>query len=243
MRRTGRSQEGDDAIWAPLADTMTLVACVFLLVFLATLAAFKRAPVEPGCNAQLQECTEALSHASEPCGIRLDTMGRENAGLREQLAQSATSNQKCREQLSHPPGTADGVRVDQGVLTLGMEQFDVGSAELNAKGRLHVQDSIVPWVRQALATPGRKVIVSGHTDSQPFRVTKHGNWRLSFDRAQNVLIQILDAAPELDTSRLVATGHADSSPIHGLSPDDPRNRRVEIRQQDEPKTGFRLFGD
>ncbi|HQP66740.1 MAG TPA: type VI secretion system protein TssL, long form, partial [Quisquiliibacterium sp.] len=77
------------------------------------------------------------------------------------------------------------------------------------------------------ANPGR-VLIAGHTDSQPIRSARFpSNWHLSQERARTVL-QYLSAtvAPE----RMQAEGRADAEP---LAPNDTaagmaRNRRVEI---------------
>lgn len=83
-------------------------------------------------------------------------------------------------------------------------------------------------IAEALAAVPGKVLVTGHTDSQPIRSARFpSNWHLSQQRAEAVR-ELLAAT--LDPTRITAEGRADSQPLAGnaTSADRARNRRVEI---------------
>jgi len=87
---------------------------------------------------------------------------------------------------------------------------------------------IIDRIAAALAANPGKVLISGHTDSQPIRSARYpSNWHLSQERAQAVR-QLLSTT--VDPARMQAEGRADSEP---LAPNDTaagraRNRRVEV---------------
>ncbi|HPU52248.1 MAG TPA: DotU family type VI secretion system protein [Burkholderiaceae bacterium] len=101
--------------------------------------------------------------------------------------------------------------------------FEPGSAIIAPR-----VSQILERVGQGLVANPGKVLVVGHTDSQPIRSTRYpSNWHLSQDRAQSV-VQVLSRTIAPD--RLQAEGRADSEP---LAPNDTpagraRNRRVDV---------------
>ena len=94
-----------------------------------------------------------------------------------------------------------------------------------------VEDKVRPLlgrIRAALAgVPGR-VLITGHTDSQPIRSARFpSNWHLSQARADAVKALL---APDVKPERMHAEGRADSEPVVGNATPAERaqNRRVEI---------------
>ncbi|HEX7384887.1 MAG TPA: DotU family type VI secretion system protein, partial [Burkholderiaceae bacterium] len=94
-----------------------------------------------------------------------------------------------------------------------------------------VEDKVRPLlgrIRAALAgVPGR-VLITGHTDSQPIRSARFpSNWHLSQARADAVKALL---APDVKPERMRAEGRADSEPVVGNATPAERaqNRRVEI---------------
>jgi type VI secretion system protein ImpK len=104
------------------------------------------------------------------------------------------------------------------------DMFSSGSATVSAAFRQQLE-----VVASALKKVPGRVIVEGHTDSQPVRTIKYAsNVELSWDRARNVaavLQQYLGGQARLET-----VGRGSSKPRYPEKPDpaDPRNRRVEI---------------
>ncbi len=101
--------------------------------------------------------------------------------------------------------------------------FEPGSATVSPR-----VVGIITRVGAALAANPGKVLISGHTDSQPIRSARFpSNWHLSEERAQAVR-QMLSQS--VAASRMQAEGRADSEP---LAPNDTaagraKNRRVEV---------------
>ena len=101
--------------------------------------------------------------------------------------------------------------------------FEPGSAVISPR-----VSQILERVAQGLVANPGKVLVAGHTDSQPIRSARYpSNWHLSQDRARAV-VQVLSRSVAPD--RMQAEGRADSEP---LAPNDTpagraRNRRVDV---------------
>ena len=79
-----------------------------------------------------------------------------------------------------------------------------------------------------LAKVGNKVIISGHTDSVPYKSANgYNNWNLSGDRAlraRNVMVES-GLAP---AAVLQVAAQADVMPLRPEAPEDGANRRIEI---------------
>lgn len=101
--------------------------------------------------------------------------------------------------------------------------FARGSARLDP----HFQ-ALLGGLASVLGGADNKLIISGHTDSVPFRgISGYDNWNLSGDRAlqaRRVLVDKGVAAVRI----LQVTAHADAMPIRPEQPDDGVNRRVEM---------------
>jgi type VI secretion system protein ImpK len=101
--------------------------------------------------------------------------------------------------------------------------FEPGSAAVSPRVM-----RIIDRIGEALAANPGKVLISGHTDSQPIRSARFpSNWHLSEERAQEVLRLL---SKSVAASRMQAEGRADSEP---LAPNDTaagraKNRRVEV---------------
>lgn len=85
------------------------------------------------------------------------------------------------------------------------------------------------------------VSISGHTDSHPYRglAQSYSNWELSSDRANASRRELM--AGGLATGKLLRVdGMADKVPLHDVSPDDPRNRRIELMVLNEATSALIL---
>ena len=106
--------------------------------------------------------------------------------------------------------------------------FDLGSAQLRTEA-LPIFDELREVVRQ---TPNR-IIVTGHTDDLPIQTAQFpSNWELSAARAGSVIRHLLSDS-EIDATRFLAVGMADTLPRKpNDSPENrAQNRRVEIAFQ------------
>jgi len=219
MARRARRVDADDSIWAPLADTMTLVACVFLLVFLAAIVFYKQAEGELARrSAERIQLLQERQKQDEELRRLVGERGGSYRRAIETLQAAAT-------EIGFEKGADGTIRVGENLL------FDTGKSDL-VKGR-EALTRLVPFIRQALTTTGHSIIISGHTDCRPIVGRPYGNWDLSAARAREVLIFLLRAMPDIDPSRLVPVGHGDTRLLVADPCDHPSNRRVEIRV--EPK--------
>lgn len=99
-------------------------------------------------------------------------------------------------------------------------------------------------VRQKLTSflhdiPEGQVYVEGHTDDRPvtrpvtdfstYCTVYDDNYTLSAARAREARKLLASDLQETDAKRIVVAGFGDSQPLAGISPEDARQRRVEIR--------------
>lgn len=90
--------------------------------------------------------------------------------------------------------------------------------------------SLLERLSGPLAEMPGEIVIDGHTDDVPIRSRRfHSNWDLSATRAAAVA-NVLLRNPELEASRLVVRGHADTrARVPNDTPEHrARNRRVEI---------------
>lgn len=226
-----RRRELGDTVFAPLADTMTLVACVFLIVCLATAIAFQRS------QRKAREALEA----------RNAELVQKNARLAELEAQVRNVDQVSRDAVTSlkAAGVGGVDFVGQVVVLPEGVMFDLGKATLtrNAErvlsalrpGLLEAARRLDGEERKGRIPPGVRFQISGHTDvrlvaSGPFRT----NWGLSAARATEVLEFILRGVDKPEAQiiarRFVAVGMADTQLLSTAASEgkDPRHRRVEI---------------
>ncbi len=97
-------------------------------------------------------------------------------------------------------------------------QFQVGSAEISP-----ASEAVLANIAKILAlAPNRCVVVEGHTDASG---NADRNMELSKERASSV-VDYITGKSGIDRSRLVPLGKGSSSPVTGLDPRNPKNRRV-----------------
>jgi chemotaxis protein MotB len=101
--------------------------------------------------------------------------------------------------------------------------FERGSVQLNP----HFA-KLLERLAEVLAKVGNKLIISGHTDSVPYRAALgYNNWNLSGDRALRARNVMVDSglAP---SAVLQVAAQADVMPLRPEAPEDGANRRIEI---------------
>jgi outer membrane protein OmpA-like peptidoglycan-associated protein len=97
-------------------------------------------------------------------------------------------------------------------------QFQVGSAKVSP-----ASEATLGSIAKILAlAPDRCVLVEGHTDATG---NADKNMALSKERAGSVVNHIAEKSG-IDRKRLVPVGKGSTSPVSGLAPSDPKNRRV-----------------
>ncbi|OZY85863.1 hypothetical protein CBP51_02145 [Cellvibrio mixtus] len=118
--------------------------------------------------------------------------------------------------------------------------FDRGSVKLNPHFVVLLQR-----LAGVLAQVGNKLIISGHTDSTPYKLANgYNNWNLSGDRALSAR-QVMVESGLATAAVLQVAAQADVMPLRPEMPEDGVNRRIEILLLTAKAEGLyrELFGD
>ncbi|MBI4913250.1 MAG: flagellar motor protein MotB [Acidobacteria bacterium] len=101
--------------------------------------------------------------------------------------------------------------------------FDSGSAKIKP----HTL-AILREIAKELGKLPNHLVLGGHTDSQQYASgAAYTNWELSADRA-NAARRAMEASGLRPNQVKKVTGYADTRVLEGVSPDDPRQRRISI---------------
>jgi outer membrane protein OmpA-like peptidoglycan-associated protein len=165
-------------------------------------------------------CLPMLSFAADPA--------------QEDGSKAVISDQQI-EQALHPPRTRsfqprgltrrDTVESDQAV-NLNIP-FEYNSSALKPQASAQLKELESALTSATLSKD--RFVVAGHTDAKG---SPQYNKRLSLRRAQTVKHFLV--AKGVDASRLDAVGYGSERLLAPDRPDDPSNRRVEIRDLGEP---------
>lgn len=101
--------------------------------------------------------------------------------------------------------------------------FEVGSAKLRGRPL-----ALVRTIGRAFSGTGHPIVITGHTDSLPFRSgADYTNWELSTDRANATRRELVTLG--IDPGRVLRiSGLADTEPLDAARPEAPQNRRIGI---------------
>lgn len=142
---------------------------------------------------------------------------KELAGVMQTIATELDANANLEVQVV-PQGLRILVKDDQQRF-----MFERGSMQLNP----HFA-SLLQRLAGVLANVGNKLIISGHTDSVPYKtLSGYNNWNLSGDRALRARNVMVDSGLP-SASVLQVTAQADVMPLLPDAPEDGANRRIEI---------------
>ena len=142
---------------------------------------------------------------------------KELANLMQTIATELDANANLEVQVV-PQGLRILVKDDQKRF-----MFERGSVQLNPHFAVLLQR-----LAGVLANVGNKLIISGHTDSVPYKSsTGYNNWNLSGDRALRARNVMVDSGLP-SVSVLQVTAQADVMPLIPDAPEDGANRRIEI---------------
>lgn len=116
----------------------------------------------------------------------------------------------------------EGIRIDL-VDDADFSMFELGTTILTAEAR-----GLLEVMAETLKDENAPLILRGHTDSLPWRggITAN-NWSLSSGRAEATRqALVLGGVPQQRIARI--EGVADTEPLVGDNPADPRNRRISL---------------
>ncbi|HUI84014.1 MAG TPA: flagellar motor protein MotB [Candidatus Binatia bacterium] len=116
--------------------------------------------------------------------------------------------------------TSEGLRIELLESQKGTF-FDSGQPEPNANGR-----ELLITIAEEVGKVPNKVLIEGHTDSQPFAGgNNYSNWELSADRA-NASRRLMQLHGLRANQVAQVRGFADQQPRNAKDPADPSNRRI-----------------
>ena len=126
----------------------------------------------------------------------------------------------ARPQAASAPAAGASMQVSEKAIAFPIN-FRVNSAEIMPES-VPFLDSIAGLLHK---DPAMRLLVEGHTDSSG---NSGRNLVLSRERAFSVMNYLIDHYG-IDPTRLVPIGKGFSEPLGGLTPDNPKNRRVQFR--------------
>ncbi len=185
---------------------------------------------EQGCAEceNLQQQLAAKDELLDKLRDQLAQMDKENEGLRKQLKDRDKTIADLRKRIKELE-SAGGEGPKPFTITLAYENlFDSGSAVIKPGGK-----KFLAKVTKELKTNFRrnKVIIEGHTDTDPIKSTKHlykSNWELGAARALAILNYL--AANGVSPSRLSAQTFGEYQPraTNATSAGKQKNRRAVV---------------
>ena len=247
-------EEASEAWLLPYSDLMTLLLALFIALF----------AISQTDQTKLQALAQAFTAAFNIGGpsffegagpnmsMQREVMSSEDAGndayikenqslenIKEQLDQYIEQNQLQEELSTQMEEEGLMIRIKEKAL------FPSGSAEL-----VEESQRIGPIVAGLLAAVPERVLISGHTDTDPINTAQFpSNWELSSVRAMTFMKYLLSINQNLNPARFSAIGYGEYRPIAmNDTPDNKqKNRRVEIliarSLTFNPNEGFRAQTD
>ena len=228
-------EEASEAWLLPYSDLMTLLLALFIALF----------AISQTDQTKLQALAQAFTAAFNIGGpsffegagpnmsMQREVMSSEDAGndayikenqslenIKEQLDQYIEQNQLQEELSTQMEEEGLMIRIKEKAL------FPSGSAEL-----VEESQRIGPIVAGLLAAVPERVLISGHTDTDPINTPQFpSNWELSSVRAMTFMKFLLSINANLNPARFSAIGYGEYRPIapNDTAENKQKNRRVEI---------------
>lgn len=228
-------EEASEAWLLPYSDLMTLLLALFICLF----------AISQTDQTKLQQMAQAFTSAFNMGGpsffdqagpnasMQREIMSTEDQGNAAYIEENRTLEQLQREleeyiQQNNLQDQLSTQLEEEGLMIRIKERalFPSGSAELVAESQ-----RIGPIVAGLLAAVPERVLISGHTDTDPISTAEFpSNWELSSVRAMTFMKYLLSINQNLNPARFSAIGYGEYRPI---APNDTpenkqQNRRVEI---------------
>ena len=228
-------EEASEAWLLPYSDLMTLLLALFIALF----------AISQTDQTKLQALAQAFTAAFNIGGpsffegagpnmsMQREMMSSEDAGndayiqenqslenLKEQLDNYIEQNQLQDELSTQMEEEGLMIRIKEKAL------FPSGSADL-----VEESQRIGPIVAGLLAAVPERVLISGHTDTDPISTAQFpSNWELSSVRAMTFMKFLLSINANLNPARFSAIGYGEYRPIapNDTAENKQKNRRVEI---------------
>lgn len=189
-------------------------------------------PQQPNIPDTPDATSEHIAH--EPAKYSSPAELQELADLMQALALQLDAEANIEVQVV-PQGLRILIKDDQQRF-----MFERGSVKLNPHFAV-----LLERLAGVLAQVGNKLIISGHTDSTPYKLASgYNNWNLSGDRALRAR-QVMMESGLASGAVLQVAAQADVMPLRPEAPEDGANRRIEILLLTAKAEGLyrELFGD
>ena len=247
-------EEASEAWLLPYSDLMTLLLALFICLF----------AISQTDQTKLQEMAQAFTAAFNMGGPSFfDKAGPSNSITREIISSEDQGNaayiqennqlqdlQQKLEDYIKQNNLQDELSTqleEEGLMIRIKEKalFPSGSAELVPESQ-----RIGPIVAGLLAEVPERVLISGHTDTDPINTAQFpSNWELSSVRAMTFMKYLLSINQNLNPARFSAIGYGEYRPIamNDTAENKQKNRRVEIliarTLKFNPNEGYRGLSD
>jgi len=165
--------------------------------------------------------------------------GQEDAGRLRELREKIDDGLVKRRELAHLVRQVrvlrapDGIRIDL-VDDADFSMFSLGTTVMTDDAR-----GLIEVIADVLAAERNPLILRGHTDSLPWREgVVANNWSLSAGRAEATRQQLI--ANDVGAERFARIeGVAETEPLIGDNPADPRNRRISLLLLEQDRIALR----
>ncbi|MBR2520428.1 MAG: OmpA family protein [Selenomonadaceae bacterium] len=228
-------EEASEAWLLPYSDLMTLLLALFICLF----------AISQTDQTKLQQMAQAFTAAFNMGGpsffnqagpnvsMQRDMMSSEDQGNAAYIEENRTLQdlQRQLEEYIEQNNLQDELSTqleEEGLMIRIKEKalFPSGSADLVPESQ-----RIGPIVAGLLAAVPERVLISGHTDTDPISTAEFpSNWELSSVRAMTFMKYLLSINSDLNPARFSAIGYGEYRPIapNDTAENKQQNRRVEI---------------
>lgn len=228
-------EEASEAWLLPYSDLMTLLLALFICLF----------AISQTDQTKLQQMAQAFTAAFNMGGpsffnqagpnasMQRDIMSSEDQGNAAYIEENRTLQdlQRQLEEYIEQNNLQDELSTqleEEGLMIRIKEKalFPSGSADLVPESQ-----RIGPIVAGLLAAVPERVLISGHTDTDPISTAEFpSNWELSSVRAMTFMKYLLSINSDLNPARFSAIGYGEYRPIapNDTAENKQQNRRVEI---------------
>jgi len=228
-------EEASEAWLLPYSDLMTLLLALFIALFaISQTDQTKMAQLAQAFSAAFNMGGPSFFDQAGPSvSMQRQLMSDEDVGNNAYL-QENQNLQDLKEQLDEYiqqnslEGELSTQLEEEGLMIRIKERalFPSGSAELVPESQ-----RIGPIVAGLLASVPERVLISGHTDTDPINTAQFpSNWELSSVRAMTFMKYLLSINSSLNPARFSAIGYGEYRPIamNDTAENKQKNRRVEI---------------
>ena len=234
-RAKKHEEEASEAWLLPYSDLMTLLLALFICLF----------AISQTDQTKLQQMAQAFTAAFNMGGpsffnqagpnasMQREIMSTEDQGNAAYIEENRTLEQLQRQledyiEQNNLQEELSTQLEEEGLMIRIKERalFPSGSADLVPESQ-----RIGPIVAGLLAAVPERVLISGHTDTDPISTSQFpSNWELSSVRAMTFMKYLLSINPDLNPARFSAIGYGEYRPIapNDTAENKQQNRRVEI---------------